>query len=135
MPNETKKEKREWMYAQPPATYGIPGCDCGNNDCEYSEWKDMLWCDKCQKDFIPSHWGVFDGPITVETCALLGMFFHRVDLKTDHLQLFMADNLNKKGEHQMVDVNLKPDELKVLRRFFVETAKHTETISPPPTGH
>jgi hypothetical protein len=131
MPNEPVLEKREWMYCQKPAVYGIRGCACGNNECEYSEYKDHLWCAKCKKDFVPSHWGVFDGPILVQACEMLGMFFHRIDLKTNRLQLFMPDKINEAGEHEMVDVNLKPEELAVLKRFFVETAKQPEQKESP----
>lgn len=73
-------EKRTWMYAGPPISYGIPPCKCGNENCVYSEYKDRLWCDKCQIDFEPEHWGIFDGPILFEMGQLLGYNFDRIDL-------------------------------------------------------
>jgi hypothetical protein len=74
--------KRTWVYAQPPSDYEMSPCPCGNADTEWSEWKNHLWCPKCQKDFIPEHKGVFDGPIPIEVAKLLGMDFRRVDLET-----------------------------------------------------
>ncbi len=73
-------QKREWCYAGQPISYGIPGCKCGNENCVYSEYKDRLWCEKCQIDFEPEYWGVFDGPLIFEMCQLLGMNFDRIDL-------------------------------------------------------
>lgn len=73
-------EKRTWVYAGTPASYGIAGCPCGNNDCQYSEYVDHLWCEKCKKDFVPEHWGLFDGPIALEACEILGISFDRIDL-------------------------------------------------------
>ena len=75
-------EKRKWAYAQPPSIYDISGCPCGNNDTQWSEYKDHLWCDKCLKDFIPESYGIFDGPITVQVCNLLGIYFDVINLET-----------------------------------------------------
>lgn len=38
---------------------------------------------KCQKDFIPSHGGIFDGPIPAQAAKLLGISFDRIDLETN----------------------------------------------------
>jgi len=38
---------------------------------------------KCQKDFNPSHGGIFDGPITAQAAKLLGISFDRIDLETN----------------------------------------------------
>lgn len=73
-------EKREWCYAGAPASYDIPGCKCGNNNCVYSEWSNRLWCDKCEIDFVPEHFGIFDGPIPWEVSQILGYNFDRIDL-------------------------------------------------------
>lgn len=110
--------KRTWIYAQSPAIYGLSLCKCGHKNPEWSEFEKRLWCPKCKKDFIPKSGGVFDSPILVECCALLGIFFHRIDLKTDQFQIFMPDNVNKRGEHKMIPVKLKPKELAELKRFF-----------------
>lgn len=84
----TELEKRTWHYIQPPSQYGIPGCACGNCNTQWSEFKDRLWCDKCEIDFQPEHWGVFDGPIPVATSMMLGMCFDRFNLETQAVEPF-----------------------------------------------
>ena len=81
-------EKREWVYVMDPSSYEVAPCSCGNTETKWSEYKDHIWCDKCQKDFIPEHFGLFDGPIAIEVCRLLGISFDRVDLKTDTILRF-----------------------------------------------
>jgi hypothetical protein len=115
--------KRTWCYAQKPSVYDIAKCKCGHAEPEWSEFEKHLWCPTCQLDFIPSHNGVFGGPILVETCEMLGIFFHRINLQTDQLELFMDDKLDEKGFHKMIPVNLNPKELAALKRFFVATTK------------
>lgn len=80
-------EKRTHVYIQHPKQFEITGCrECGNDDPEWSEYKDMLWCAKCQKDFTPEFWGILDGPVCVEVCELLGIYFDRVNLATNEIE-------------------------------------------------
>lgn len=46
----------------------------------WSEYKDHLWCPACEQDFVPAHWGVFDGPIPLHSATLLGMDFSRYEI-------------------------------------------------------
>jgi hypothetical protein len=69
------------VYIQRPSAYEIGGCDCGNADPDWSEFKGHLWCATCQKDFIPKHGGVFDGPIPINVAHMLGLCFSRLHLK------------------------------------------------------
>jgi hypothetical protein len=78
--------KRTWIYINPPATFGIPPCECGNQNPEWSEFKDLLWCAKCQKDYTPEHWGVFDGPIPVGASQMMGITFERLNLETNQIE-------------------------------------------------
>lgn len=76
---EPKLEKRTHVYAQRPATFEISGCpDCGNTDPDWSEYKGHLWCQKCNKDFVPASNGVFDGPINIQVCELIGVYFDQI---------------------------------------------------------
>lgn len=84
-------EKREWCYLQPPSTYEIAPCACGNGDTKWSEYKGRLWCAKCEIDFVPEHNGIFDGPIPVATSAMLGIFFDRINLATNEVEPFEID--------------------------------------------
>lgn len=81
-------EKRTWRYVQPPSTYEIAPCACGNHDTQWSEFKGRLWCAKCAVDFVPEHNGIFDGPIPVMTSQLLGISFDRVNLETGKVEPF-----------------------------------------------
>lgn len=74
--------KREWVYCQKPQAYDIPSCCEG--DYTWSEFVDLLWCYKCEKEFTPEHWGVFSGPIPMGAAKMFGMDFTRVNIKTGH---------------------------------------------------
>jgi hypothetical protein len=82
-----KMEKRTHVYVQRPKQFEISGCqECGNEDPDWSEYNGMLWCATCQKDFTPEHEGVFGGPIGVELCELLGIYFDRVNIATNEIE-------------------------------------------------
>lgn len=94
-------KRRTWCYAQPPGAYEISGCSCGNNHPTWSEFEGHLWCQICEKDFVPEHNGVFGGPIPVQTAALLGVRFDRINLLTQALERFDVQRLaylNETGE-------------------------------------
>jgi hypothetical protein len=81
-------EKRTWHYLQPPSTYEIAPCSCGNHDTQWSEYKGHLWCAKCEKDFIPDHAGIFDGPIPAALCGWLGISFDTFNMETGKVEPF-----------------------------------------------
>ena len=82
--------KRTYCYVQSPANYGIANCpQCDTPPQQYSEYHDRVWCEKCQIDYIPTHFGVFDGPIALEACELLGMSFDRIHIPTGNLERFV----------------------------------------------
>jgi len=85
--------RRKWVYVQQPAAYCMAGCECGNDAPQWSEFEKHLWCEKCEKDFIPKHNGVFDGPIPVAVSCMLGMSFDRINLETNEVERFNADAL------------------------------------------
>lgn len=85
-------KKRAWCYVQQPSRYDVAPCDCGNHETQWSEWKDHLWCDKCQKDFIPEHYGIFDGPIPAGVAQMLGISFDRINLETMEIIKFDLEN-------------------------------------------
>ena len=85
-------EKRKWVYLQQPSVFDMSGCSCGNNNTQWSEYKDHLWCDVCQKDFIPEDNGIFDGPIPVKLAAMMGISFDRFNLETEEIERFELDN-------------------------------------------
>ncbi|MBU2772434.1 hypothetical protein HMI48_00385 [Acidithiobacillus ferrooxidans] len=84
----TEPKRRTWVYCQSPKIYEIAPCDCGNEDTQWSEFEHHLWCEKCQKDFVPAHNGIFDGPIPARAAAMLGVRFDRVILATEKLDRF-----------------------------------------------
>lgn len=87
----TPLEKRTWVYVQQPHEYEIAPCPCGNDRCQWSEFKGHLWCEKCQKDFIPEHNGVFEGPIPINAAALLGFNFDRLNLETEMIESWNSE--------------------------------------------
>lgn len=85
MTRAKRRVRRTWCYVQRPKEYEMAGCECGNEDPDWSEWREHLWCAKCKKDFIPKHNGIFDGPVAVNASELMGIYFDRIDLKTNKL--------------------------------------------------
>lgn len=86
------RAKREWCYVQQPAVFSIAPCACGNADLMWSEFEKHVWCARCQLDFIPAHGGIFDGPIPIRACALLGIRFDRFVIATGAIQRYDVDS-------------------------------------------
>lgn len=85
--DDEKLERRTRTYVQRPKEYEIPGCqECGNSDPDWSEFKGRLWCQNCKVDFVPASGGLFDGPISVKACELLGIYFDEINLDTGTLE-------------------------------------------------
>lgn len=84
-------EKRKWYYIQQPAAFEVAACDCGNTETQWSEFAKHLWCSKCEKDFIPEHYGILDGPIPVGAATMLGISFDRFNLETQKVERFDVD--------------------------------------------
>ena len=80
--------KRTWHYIQEPNVFEVAPCACGNAHTQWSEYARHLWCEKCQIDFVPSHAGIFDGPIPVNVAAMLGVRFDRMNLLTGNVERF-----------------------------------------------
>jgi len=80
--------RRTWVYVQPPKTFDVAPCSCGNINTVWSEYVGHLWCAQCSKDFIPAHAGIFDGPIPVNACKLMGICFDRYNLLTGEIEPF-----------------------------------------------
>ena len=85
--------KREYHYVQSPATYGVAECpQCKTAPEHYSEYDGRVWCEECQTDYIPKHFGVFSGPIALEACELLDICFDRCHIPTGNLERFVESN-------------------------------------------
>lgn len=85
---ENNFPRRTWVYCQSPKHYEMAACDCGNEDTQWSEFEQHLWCEKCQKDFIPAHNGIFDGPIPMHLAQMMGMRFDRIIIATGKIERF-----------------------------------------------
>jgi hypothetical protein len=71
---------RTWHYIQNPRDYGIECDKCNGTNIQWSEYEHMIWCYDCEID-TQGTGGVFDGPIMVGVCGLLGMSFDRWNMK------------------------------------------------------
>jgi hypothetical protein len=89
---ETSLKKRSWFFLQKPNVYAIAGCQCGNENTQWSEYEHHIWCDKCEKDFIPKHNGVFDGPILIQVSKMMGMSFSKFNIETEKVEVLDSDN-------------------------------------------
>lgn len=79
---------RTWCYLQNPSVFCISACSCGNINTVWSEFEQHIWCPECEIDFIPTHAGIFDGPIPVKAAALMGISFDRIILDTHIVERF-----------------------------------------------
>ena len=68
------------MYIMPPSAYQI-SCDICSGEVQWSEYKKMVFCPKCQLDTFGTG-GFLDGPVPIQLCKILGISFDRIDLKT-----------------------------------------------------
>lgn len=87
-------QKRTWWFIQPPTAFDIAPCSCGNEDTQWSEFKKHLWCDKCQKDFIPEHNGIFDSPISAGVANIMGIKFDRWNDALKTVEVYDVDKLD-----------------------------------------
>jgi hypothetical protein len=85
--------KRTWHYLQPPASFEIAPCSCGNSQTQWSEFDKHLWCSVCEKDFIPEHGGLFDGPIPINLATMLGVCFDRFNLTLQIVEVFDQESI------------------------------------------
>lgn len=85
--------RRTWVYCMPPKAYEMAGCSCGNQDTQWSEFENHLWCETCQKDFVPEHNGIFDGPIPAHLAEMIGIRFDRVTIETGEVERFSTEIL------------------------------------------
>jgi hypothetical protein len=82
------KSRRAWAYCMPPKAFEMAPCSCGNTDTQWSEYENHLWCEKCQKDFIPRHAGILDGPVLAHVAEMMGIRFDRVIIETGEIERF-----------------------------------------------
>jgi len=62
----------------PPRVWGK--CDkCGGENIAWSEYADMIWCYDCEIDTKGTA-GIFDGPVPVNICKMMGMSLEKVRL-------------------------------------------------------
>lgn len=95
---EGEKPKRKWCYITPPRGFDMSDCSCGNSMTEWSEFEKHLWCRDCDKDFIPEHAGVFDGPIPIKTAYLMGLSFDRLNLETGKVEYLDIETMEYSTE-------------------------------------
>ena len=80
--------KREWYYINPPRSFEISACECGNCNTAWSEYEGYIWCPECSKDFIPRSYGVLDGNVPVMLCHLVGINFDRYNITSGVKEVF-----------------------------------------------
>jgi hypothetical protein len=77
--------KRKWYYVQKPAEYEISCDKCDGTNIEWSEYEHKIWCYDCQID-TDGNGGIFDGPIGLGVCTLLGISFARYYIKENKVK-------------------------------------------------
>ena len=87
MLKKTIKKKRLWYYVQNPSCYSIVCDKCQGTNIEWSEYDKLIWCYDCKIDTKGTA-GIFDSPIPVGACELLGISFDRYYIKTKKIQKF-----------------------------------------------
>ena len=77
--NEELK-KRTWHYVHLPVVYEISCDKCGGTNTTWSEYEGHIWCRDCNIDTKGTA-GIFDGPIPIGLCGVLGISFDRWDME------------------------------------------------------
>jgi len=77
--------KREWHYLLPPAAFELRCNICNGSRVWWSEYESMVFCFDCQLDVNCTE-SLFDGPIPLQTCYILGLNFDRYNLKTHQIE-------------------------------------------------
>ena len=89
-------EKRKFVYCQQPQIYEVGPClKCGGYNITWSEFVKHLWCYDCEIDFIPQHWGIFDGPIPLYAAQVMGISFDRIEIATKNIIKFGTPEWDK----------------------------------------
>ena len=95
--------KRTDCYCMKPTVYEI-SCDlCGGSNITWSEYEHRIWCYDCQKD-TPGNGGIFDGPIPMHLCEVMGISFDKIEIATgDRLYEHIKDGKIYWDKTQEVD--------------------------------
>ena len=71
--------KRETCLCQKPIVYEVKCDKCDGRNTTWSEYEHMIWCFDCEID-TPGTGGIFDGPIPIHTCEMIGISFDKIRL-------------------------------------------------------
>lgn len=134
----TNKIKRTHCYIQPPSVYEISGCSCGNENTQWSEYEQHIWCAVCEKDFIPKSNGIFDGPIMLYLCQNMGINFHRINLSDNSLECLSLKlnkymrvlDLTKKDLNQILDADVYNISYKALYKAKIYFSNNSIEVRP-----
>jgi len=74
-----RSKKRTWIYIQNPKMYEIKCDKCNGTNIDWSEFESHIWCYDCKID-TKGTGGIFDGPVPIKACAVLGMCLDRYDM-------------------------------------------------------
>jgi hypothetical protein len=82
---EEKMRKRTWVYTQKPYKYDIHCDKCSGSNIDWSEYEHKIWCYDCEID-TDGDGGIFDGPVAIGVCEMLGCSLNRYNLKKDRIE-------------------------------------------------
>ncbi len=86
-------KKRESCYYQHPYAYDIECDQCGGTNITWSEYEKKIWCFDCEID-TDGTGGIFDGPIPVQLCEMMGISFDRIRVSDGKRLKMMINNGN-----------------------------------------
>lgn len=93
--------RRKWCYSQKPTVYCIQ-CDlCNGSNITWSEFEHKIWCYDCKKDTSGTG-GIFDGPIPVGLCKIMGIRFDRINIKTKKISRWVDGKYRRIKKDEVV---------------------------------
>ena len=95
--------KRTSVFCHRPAVYSIRCDKCKGSNIQWSEFKGMIWCYKCKVD-TKGTGGIFDGPIPIQLCDIMGLRFDRISLKTKKVSRYNLET-GKFGPWETLEVD------------------------------
>lgn len=92
---ENELVKRTECYIMQPYCYEITCDKCGGKNITWSEWDRLIWCYDCEID-TRGNGGIFDGPVPIGVCEILGISFDKLDIASGKRLYMRLDEENGK---------------------------------------
>lgn len=97
-------KKRKWFYVLSPTAFDMRCDHCWQGELDdgtgtniiWSEYEGKIWCYDCKVDTDGME-GIFDGPVPIQACYMLGLTFDRYNIEKGCVERLNINKLNETG--------------------------------------